>query len=108
MTLKLTVENAVQAKSEIEKLETQGFTHDDIYIFAHDIARTEDLTNALDTERVGIKEQGFLDTMKNLTLSRGDELRTKMAAVGLSEFEAEQYEKELDKGKLVVIAHKPH
>ncbi|MFX3675146.1 MAG: general stress protein [Paenisporosarcina sp.] len=106
MTLKLTVENALQAKMEIEKLETQGFTHDDIYIFAHDKDRSKDITNALDTESVGMKEQGFLNSMKNMTSSRGDELRAKMAAVGLSTQEAEQYEKELDKGKLVLIAHK--
>lgn len=105
MTVKLTVENALQAKTEIEKLETQGFTHDDIYVFAHDRARSEDITNALEVERVGMKEQGFLDTMKNMTRSRGDVLRTKLAATGLSEQEAAQYEEELDKGKLVIIAN---
>ena len=39
MTVKKTVENAVQAKKEIEELVTQGYTHDDIYIFAHDKKR---------------------------------------------------------------------
>lgn len=106
MTVKLTVENAVQAKTEIEKLEAQGFTHNDIYIFAHDKDRSKDITGALDTESVGMKEQGFLDSMKNMTSSRGDELRAKMASVGLSDQEAEQYEKELDTGKLVLVAHK--
>lgn len=106
MTVKLTVENALQAKTEIEKLETQGYTHDDIYIFAHDKDRSKDITDALNTESVGMKEQGFINSMKNMTSSRGDELRAKMAAVGLSDQEAEQYEKELDKGKLVVIAYK--
>ena len=106
MTVKLTVENAVQAKAEIERLEAQGFTHDDIYIFAHEKERTQDITDALGTESVGISEQGFFESMKNLTNSRGDELRAKMAAVGLTEHEASEYEKELDKGKLVVVAHK--
>ena len=106
MTVKLTVENALQAKAEIEKLETQGYTHDDIYIFAHDKNRSKDITNALDTEKVGMKEQGFLDSMKNMTSSRGDELRAKMSSVGLSDQEAEQYEKELDTGKLVLVAYK--
>ena len=106
MTLKLTVENALQAKTEIENLQTQGFTHDDIYIFAHDKNRQKDITDALDTESVGMKEQGFLDSMKNMTVSRGDELRAKMAAAGLTEQEAADYEEELDKGKLVIIATK--
>lgn len=104
MTVKTTVENAVQAKAEIEKIVMQGFSHDDIYIFAHDKKRGEDISNALDTEEVGIKEQGFLDSMKNMFTSRGDELRSKMEAAGLSAAEAASAEEELDKGKLVIIA----
>ncbi|PSL40387.1 heat induced stress protein YflT [Planomicrobium soli] len=106
MTVKLTVENAVQAKSEVERLQSQGYDDDNIYIFAHDKRREADITEALDTESVGVKEQGFLNGMKNITNSRGDELRAKMAAVGLSDQEAEEYEEELDKGKLVIIATK--
>jgi hypothetical protein len=96
----------VQAKAEIEKLVGQGFTHDEIYIFAHDKDRTKDITDALDTESVGMAEQGFLDSMKNMMSKRGDELRNQLSAVGLSQQEADQYEKELDKGKLVIIAYK--
>ncbi|MFS0574741.1 general stress protein [Sporosarcina sp. 179-K 3D1 HS] len=106
MTVKHTVENAVQAKKEIENLVTQGYTHDDIYIFAHDKKRADHITDALDTENVGMSEQGFLDSMKNMFSSRGDELRSKMEAVGLTEQEAADAEKELDQGKLVLIAKK--
>ena len=52
------------------------------------------------------KEQGFLNSMKNLFTSRGDELRSKMVAIGLTTQEAEAAEKELDKGKLIIVAHK--
>ena len=64
MTVKLIVENAVQAKKEIEDLMTQGYTHDDIYIFAHDKMRGKNINDALDTEEVtgmGKKKKGFLD-----------------------------------------------
>ena len=83
---------------------TQGFSHDDIYIFAHDKKRSDDITDALDTEEVGIQEQGFLDSMKNMFSSRGDELRSKMEAAGLTTEEAASAEEELDQGKLVIIA----
>ncbi|RNF39109.1 general stress protein [Planococcus salinus] len=106
MTVKLTVENALQAKTEIDKLVAQGYEHDDIYIFAHDKKRTKDVSDALDTGSVGMKEQGFLDSMKNMTSSRGDELRAKLAAAGLSDQEAEEYEEILDEGKLVIVANK--
>ena len=106
MTIKRIVENAVQAKKEIEDLTTQGYTHDDIYIFAHDKKRSDDITDALDTESVGMAEQGFLNSMKNMFTSRGDELRNKMEAAGLTAEDAADAERELDHGKLVVIANK--
>ena len=106
MAIKKIVENAVQAKSEIEELTRQGYTHDDIYIFAHDQKRSDDITDALDTEKVGMKEQGFLDSMKNMFTSRGDELRSKMEAAGLTKEEAADAERELDHGKLVLIVNK--
>jgi len=104
--MKIIVENSVQAKAEVEKLETQGFTRDEIYIFAHYKKRSDDISDALNTEVVGMEEQGFLDTMKNLVSSRGDELRSKMEAAGLSAEEASDAEEELDHGKLVIIAKK--
>lgn len=106
MTVKLTVENVVQAKAEVERLETEGFTRDDIYIFAHYKKRADDITDALDTEEVGLKEQGFVESMKNMFTSRGDELRSKMEAAGLSTEEAANAEEELDTGKLIIIAKK--
>lgn len=105
MTVKLTVENAVQAKQEIEKLETQGYSKDHIHIFAHFKERADDINDALDTSDVGMKEQGFLQSMKNMFTSRGDELRSKMEAAGLTKQEAAAAEQELDKGKLIIIAH---
>ncbi|MFD1928389.1 general stress protein [Sporosarcina siberiensis] len=106
MTVKLTVENVVQAKVEVERLETEGFTRDDIYIFAHYKKRSDDISDALDTEEVGMKEQGFVESMKNMFTSRGDELRSKMEAAGLSSEEAANAEEELDTGKLIIIAKK--
>lgn len=106
MTTYKIVENAVQAKKEIEELVARGYSHDDIYIFAHDKKRGDDITDALHTENVGIKEQGFIDSMKNLFSSRGDELRSKMESVGLTTDEANTAERELDQGRLVVVAHK--
>ncbi|TQR20380.1 general stress protein [Psychrobacillus vulpis] len=106
MTVKLTVENAVQAKQEIEKLETQGYSRDHIHIFAHFKERADDINDALDTKDVGMIEQGFLESMKNMFTSRGDKLRSKMEATGLSKEEAAAAEQELDQGKLIIIAHK--
>lgn len=106
MTVNLTVENVLQAKEEVEKLELRGYSRDEIYIFSHSKKRGDHISEALQTEEVGISEQGFIDSMKNMFVSRGDELRSKMEAAGLSVNEAANAEAQLDTGKLVIIAKK--
>ncbi|RFU62382.1 general stress protein [Peribacillus glennii] len=98
------VQNGVQAKEKIDHLMSSGFDQNDIYLFAHDKDRSEHLTENTDTGEVGLKEQGLLDAMGNMFKSRGDELRSKMSSLGLTDSEAEQYEKELDNGKVVLVA----
>ncbi|WP_163099631.1 general stress protein [Peribacillus alkalitolerans] len=98
------VENGVQAKEKVEQLTASGHTKENIYVFTHDKSRSEHLTDLTNTENVGMKEQGLFDSVGNLFRSRGDELRTKMTSLGLSQAEAEKYEKELDYGKVVVVA----
>jgi hypothetical protein len=100
------VENGVQARREIEQLITQGFTKDEIYLLAHDKNRSEDLTRGLDISDIGVSEQGFFDSVANVFRSRGDELRSKLESLGLSNMEAERYEEEMDNGRVVVVAKK--
>ncbi|WP_335871410.1 general stress protein [Bacillus sp. 2205SS5-2] len=100
------VENGLQAQELISGFEMEGYTKENIYLFAHDTKRSEHLTEATNTEDIGIKEQGIFETMGNYFRSRGDELRSKMRSVGLSQAEAEKFEEELDKGKLVIVASK--
>ncbi|MGN1400913.1 MAG: general stress protein [Bacillus sp. (in: firmicutes)] len=98
------VENGVQAKEKIDVLAASGYTKDAIYIFAHDKDRSENLTEATETENIGMKEQGMMDSLGNMFRSRGDELRNKMQNLGLTEEEAAKYEEELDYGKVVLVA----
>lgn len=100
------VENGVQAKKEIEQLIMQGYTKDEIYLLAHDKERSDDLTDSLDISDIGMSEQGVMDSLANVFRTRGDELRSKMESLGLSSNDAERYEKELDLGKVVVVASK--
>lgn len=96
-------ENGVQATNTIGLLENEGYAKEHIYIFAHDKDRSDNLSDATDTGSVGMKEQGFIDSVGNVFKKRGDELRTKMEALGLTKMEAEKYEEVLDEGKLVII-----
>lgn len=100
------VENGVQAKEGIELFMNQGYTTEEIYLLAHDENRTEDLTEALGTSEVGLEEQGVFGAIANVFRSRGNELRAKMESLGLTDAEAEHYEKELDHGKVIIVASK--
>jgi hypothetical protein len=98
------VENGVEAKKVIEEFISQGYSKDDVYLLAHDKKRSEDLTDATDTSGIGVPEQGVFDSVANVFRTRGDELRSKLESLGLSHIEAQQYEKELDEGRVVVVA----
>ncbi|WP_066309876.1 general stress protein [Bacillus sp. FJAT-29814] len=100
------VENGVQAKKCIEEMIMQGYTKDEIYLLAHDKDRSEDLTDGLDINGIGVPEQGVLDSIANVFRTRGDELRSKLESLGLSEEAAERYERDMDLGKVIVVAAK--
>ncbi|MEK3888561.1 general stress protein [Bacillus sp. FSL K6-3431] len=97
-------ENGVQATNIIAELTAEGYQHDNIYLFAHGEERSKDLTDATDTGAVGVGEQGILNTVSNVFRKRGDELRAKFEAVGLTEQEAAKYEAVLDGGQVVIVA----
>ncbi|WP_433745532.1 general stress protein [Falsibacillus pallidus] len=100
------VQNGVEAVNTVEAMKSQGYGEEEIYIFAHNRDRSEDLTEATDTGEVSFKEQGLFESFGNLFRSRGDELRSKMRSLGVTEVEADRFESELDKGKLVLVASK--
>ncbi|MGM7723869.1 general stress protein [uncultured Metabacillus sp.] len=100
------VENAVEAREAIGQFITQGFTKDEVYLLAHDKDFSEDLTRITNTEEIGVKEQGVFDSAANVFRSRGDELRSKIQSLGVSDAGAQQLEEELDLGRIVVVAAK--
>ncbi|PGY12548.1 general stress protein [Bacillus sp. AFS031507] len=100
------VENEVQAKKSVVQFLNQGFTKEEVYILAHDKDRSMDLTDATDTNGMEVYDQGVFESLANVFRSRGDELRSNMESLGLSYFEAQQFEGELDMGRLVIVATK--
>lgn len=100
------VENGTQAVQEVKNLRQSGYDHDRIYVLAHDSDKTSRIVDASDANNVGIKEEGVFDAFANLFRSRGDELRAKIVSLGFTEAEAGFYEKQLDLGKVLVIAKK--
>lgn len=104
MVFSLVVENGVQAKHEIEALESKGYHRDHMYLFAHSTKRGKDLSKELDTELAPSDfDQIFFGGMKNLATSREQDLREQMKEIGLSDKDAVLLEKNLDSGQLVIL-----
>jgi hypothetical protein len=98
------VENDVEAKKAVEQLLYQGFTKNEVFLLAHDKSRSVDLTEATETNEILVTDHGVFESLANLFRSRGDELRSSMESLGLSYYEAIQFEEELDQGRIVVVA----
>ena len=98
------VNNGVQAVEEVKQLKTTGYAYEDIFVLAHNQDRTDRIANTANADEIGIKDEGIFNAVANLFRSRGDELRAKIESLGFTEAEAEFYEKELDLGKVLVIA----
>ena len=98
------VKSQEEAVSVVNAFAQDGFVKEDIYIFAHDKNESEQLTNATDTGEVGFKEQGLYESIGNMFKGRGDELRSKFRGLGMDEPEAAEYEEELDRGHILVVA----
>jgi len=98
------VDNGVKAVDEVKQLHSSGYVYDNIFVLAHDEERTDRIANVANANEIGIKEEGVFDSLANLFRSRGDELRAKITSLGFTDAEADFYEKELDLGKVLIIA----
>jgi len=95
--------NEEQLKKDVEFLESKGIERDHVYVLAHDSDRTSRIAESAEINTVGMKEMDFGSAVGNLFKSEGDELRTKLEEMGMTETEAQNYEKELDEGKVLMM-----
>jgi hypothetical protein len=98
------VENGARAMEEIDALYRQGYAPEDIYVLAHDKNDTDYLAGAADVNTISVKEEGMLQSIANWFRSRGDELRAKLESMGCTPREAQAYEAEMDRGRIIVMA----
>ncbi|MBH0164494.1 general stress protein [Fictibacillus sp. 7GRE50] len=84
-------------------LKARGIHEDNLYVLSHEKDDTKDLAYDADVNTIGLKEEGLGTAISNVFESRGDELRNKMTELGLSDVEADQYEKKLDMGKILLF-----
>ncbi|MDD9271020.1 general stress protein [Paenibacillus sp. GCM10023248] len=95
--------NLQEAQEQVKQLYREGFARDNIYVLTHSEDGTEFVANYTGAEQITMAEEGVLTSIANLFRSRGEELRAKMRALGVSEAEATRLESELDRGKILVL-----
>jgi hypothetical protein len=98
------VNNIQEVRTKIEEITAAGYDKENIFVLTHDKKRTEQITERTDANEIGIAEEGFITAVGNLFRSSGDELRAKLRSMGVSDEHAEQLEKEMDNGKIVILA----
>lgn len=102
------VESGIGALNVVRELNVRGYGEDDIFVLAHEEDRTNSLSEFTNASKIGVTEEGVFNAMANMFRSRGDELRSKLESVGLTDREAEHYERELDKGRVLIITKPNH
>ncbi|MFM9326855.1 general stress protein [Paenibacillus mesotrionivorans] len=102
MTIKL-VRNEEEANDFIRQLTQEGYHTDSIYALAYNTDRTDAIAENTEINKVGMTEQGIIQTVANIFRSRGDELIAKMKSLGVSETDAAHYERMLAAGDILVL-----
>ncbi|WP_101846221.1 general stress protein [Halobacillus sp. Marseille-P3879] len=87
----------------IEKIRKDGVNDDDIYILAHDNDHVRRSKRKTDANKIGVKETGLGTATKNIFRGKDDKLISKMKEIGFEQDKAQKLEKELDKGKSLLI-----
>ncbi len=100
----LTVNNVLEVREKLEELVNEGYSKGNLFVLTHNERRTDHISENTDATKIGILEEGPITAIANLFRSKGDELRAKLRSVGVSEEHAEQLERELDKGMVVIVA----
>ncbi|ARI77725.1 general stress protein [Halobacillus mangrovi] len=95
--------NDEKLMQDVTSLKNQGIDNKDIYILSHDDDRTDRIANNVNANTIGLSEQDFKNVISNIFSKQGDELRTKLKEIGFSQQEAEEYEEDMDEGKVLLI-----
>jgi hypothetical protein len=99
-----TVDNILDARYKIQTLENEGIAKENIFVLTHNEKRTEYISKHTDGNQIGIADEGIFTAIANFFRSEGDGLRAKLRSMGVSAEHAEVLERDMDLGKIVVLA----
>jgi len=74
---------------------------------SHDDDWTYRVADHAGANKVGLNDVGLESYVSNIFSEKGDELRTQMKELGLTQQEANKYEEKLDKGTILLFNTNP-
>jgi len=92
-----------EVQDQINQFQREGYIKDHIFVLTHDKDRTSRIADNTDATTIGLAEEGLGTVIANIFRSTGDELRAKMRSLGISTYDAERLESEMDQDKVLVI-----
>jgi len=95
--------NDEEVVTAIQSMKANGLDDSQIYVITHDDDRTERVADNADANTVSASDVGLATAAKNLFRKKGDELRAQFEELGFTSAEADQLEKKLDQGKVIVV-----
>ena len=95
--------NDEQLEKDIMTLKNNSVDADNVYVLSHDDDRTNRIAKNAGANTIGAKEMSMGSSVSNVFKKKGDELRTKLKEIGFTQEEANNYESELDEGKVLLI-----
>lgn len=103
-TTKVRIVNSInEVQDQINQFQREGYIKDHIFVLTHDKDRTSRIADNTDATTIGLAEEGLGTAIANIFRSTGDELRAKMRSLGISKYDAERLESEMDQDKVLVI-----
>ncbi|WP_052712169.1 general stress protein [Domibacillus indicus] len=99
-----TARTRTEAASAATAFLQDGFKQENIFIFVYDKEESRELVNKTNTGKVGVKEMGVSKTVGSLFKGRRSRIHDKLKSLGVPEEEASQYEEQIARGLIVVVA----
>lgn len=90
----------VELKKEVKKLSEDGVSKSNLYVMSHDDDRTDRVADSIAAGKLG---EGLSTEDGNVFTKKGDELRAQFKELGFSQDEANEFEKKLDHGTILLI-----
>lgn len=96
-------QNDKALRKEIERLSARGITKKDLYVMSFNESRAKEVADETNAKRMGSKEDSLGSKVVNIVREKDEELRHRFKELGFSQDEADELERKLEDGKILLV-----